>query len=54
MLPCHRGRAPGKDKHDVFAELGHLALVARAEAFAYSDQQQQRSDPPGDAEHGEE
>ena len=24
----YRGRAPGKDEHDVLAELGHLALVA--------------------------
>ena len=36
----YRWRAPGKDKHDVLAELGQLALVAGAEAFAHAHQQQ--------------
>ena len=31
-----------------------VALVSRTEAFAQTDQQQQRSDSPGNAEHGEE
>ncbi len=48
------GRAPREDKHDVLAELGQLALVAGAEAFAHTYQKQQRSHTPGDAEHGEE
>ena len=49
-----RRRAPGEKKHDVFAELGHLALIARAEAFADAYQQQQRSHPPRNSEHGKE
>ena len=54
MLPFTAGARPGKMKHDVFAELGQFALVARAEAFAHADQQQQGSHAPGDAEHGQE
>ena len=34
--------------------LRKAALVAGSEAFAEADQQEQGTDPPGDAEHGEE
>ncbi len=47
------GSAAGKDHHDVLAELGEVALVAGAEAFAEADEEQKRTDSPGDAEHGE-
>src|SRR5208283_211923 len=42
------------EHHDVFAVLGKIALVAASKALAQADQQQQRADSPGDAEHGEE
>ena|SRR5438876_6449484 len=49
-----RRRAPGEKKHDVFAKLGHLPLIARAEAFANAYQKQQRSYAPRDSKHGKE
>jgi hypothetical protein len=49
----HGRSAPGKDEHDVFAELGQLALITRSEAFAKAYQQQQGPHTPGDTEHGQ-
>jgi len=46
--------AAGVEHHDVFAEIGEVAPVAGSEALAETDQQEQRADSPGDAEHGEE
>src|ERR1022692_2897965 len=46
--------AAGEEHHDVFAEIREVALVAGAEALAEADQQEERADTPGDAEHGEE
>ena len=49
------GRDVAVPQHDdVVAELGELALLAGAEAFAHGDEQQHGADTPGDAEHGEE
>src|ERR1019366_2601802 len=46
--------AAGEEHHDVFAEIREVALVAGAEALAEADQQEERADSPGNAEHGEE
>src|SRR5258708_6127836 len=46
--------AAGKEHHDVFAVLRKAALVAGSETLAEADQQEQGTDTPGDAEHGEE
>ena len=51
--PNRRGAAR-EDHHDIFAILRKTALVTASEAFAQADQQQQGTDTPGDAEHGEE
>jgi len=48
MLPL-RLECGRKDHHDVFAVLREVALVAGAKTFAEADQQQQRTDSPGDA-----
>ena len=48
-----RRDASGEGKHDVLAEILQLLRLPAAEAFAQTDQQEQRSDAPGDAEHGE-
>ena len=53
-IPFHRRRPPGEQEHDVFAEFGQFALIARAKTFANPHQQEQRSHSPCDAEHGEE
>ena len=50
----HSRRTPGEDKHDVFAELCHLALVAGAESFPHTHQQEKRTHAPRDAKHCEE
>ena len=47
------GNASGEGEHDVLAEVLQLLLLPAAEALAQADQQQQRSDSPGNAEHGE-
>ena len=46
------GAAPHHD--DIGAEFGEAALLAGAKAFAEADEQEERGDSPGDAEHGEE
>src|ERR1022692_4593856 len=46
--------AAGEEHHDVFAEIREVALVAGAKALAEADQQEERADSPGNAEHGEE
>src|SRR5258708_30160275 len=46
--------AAGEEHHDVFAVLRKAALIAGSEALAEADQQNQGTDSPGDAEHGEE
>src|SRR4029077_14844131 len=50
----NRRSAAGEEHHDVFAVLRKTALVAGSEALPEADQQEQGTDPPGDAEHGEE
>src|SRR5439155_24305818 len=50
-VSLHNRGTSRKDKHDVVAELGQSTLVAGTKAFAQTDEQQQRSDTPGDAEH---
>ena len=47
------GNAAGEGEHDVLAEILQLLGLAAAKALAQADQQEQRSDAPGDAEHGE-
>jgi hypothetical protein len=54
MLPANGRSAAGEEHHDVFAVLRKVALVAGSEALAQADQQEQGTDSPGDAEHGEE
>jgi hypothetical protein len=54
MLPGNGGSAAGEEQHDVFAVLQEVAFVAGPETFAEADQQEQGTDAPGDAEHGEE
>jgi N-methylhydantoinase A len=49
----HRGDAAGEHEHDVLAEGGELAGLSAAEAFAESNQQQERPNSPGNAEHGQ-
>ena len=44
----------GEHEHDVFAQRIHFLSVARAETFAQSNQQEQRTHSPCDPEHGEE
>src|SRR5262249_22187130 len=51
-IQCWRTARP--DEHDVLAELIELLLIPRAESLAQPHQQQQRPDPPGDSEHGQE
>ena len=46
------GDAPGEGEHDVLAEVFQLPRLSAAEALAQPNQQKQRSDAPGDAEHG--
>jgi hypothetical protein len=46
------GDAPGEGEHDVLAEILQLLRLPAAEALAQADQQEQRSDAPGNAEHG--
>ena len=48
------GDAAGEGEHDVLAEILQLLRLPAAEALAQPDQQEQRSDAPGNAEHGEE
>ena len=48
----HRGCAAAPDKHDVLAQRIELLFVPRAESFAQSHQQKQRSHSPCDAKHG--
>ncbi len=52
--PLNRRGAAREHHDDVFAIFRKVAPVARAEALAQPDQQQQGPDTPGDAEHGEE
>ncbi len=54
VLSGDLGGGAGEDEADVLADLGELALIAGAEAFAEADEQEQRAHAPGDAEHGEE
>ena len=54
MLPATSGSASGEEHHDVLAVFRQVALVPSAEALAQPDQQQQGTDTPGDAKHGEE
>src|SRR5438045_2428111 len=53
-VALNRRRTPWEKKHDVFAEFGHLSLIAGAEAFADAYQQQQRSHSPCNSKHGKE
>src|SRR6201996_2275971 len=48
-----RNVAPGQKDH-VIAESCHLSPLPGTEAFTQADQQQQRSHPPGNTEHGQE
>jgi len=50
----NRRSAAGVDPHDVLAVLREVALVTGSETLAEADQQEQRTDTPGDPEHGEE
>ena len=50
----HYGSATGPDEHYVLAQGIELLAIAGTESFAQADQQQQGTDAPGDAEHGEE
>src|SRR5208282_2283921 len=49
----YRRSAAREKHHDVFAVLRKVALVTGSEALPEPDQQEQRTDAPGDAEHGE-
>ena len=54
VLVGQRGDGSAEDHDDVGAELGEAAALSGAEALAKADEQEQRGDSPGDAEHGEE
>ena len=54
VLVGQRGDGAAPEHDDVGAEFGEAAALAGAEAFAEADEQEQRGDSPGDAEHGEE
>src|SRR5271157_5597489 len=48
-----RRDATGEGEHDVLAEILQLLRLPAAEALAQTNQQEQRSHAPGNAEHGE-
>src|ERR1039457_5481203 len=53
-VASHRRGPAGKHEHDVFAHRVQFFPVPGAESLAQPDQQEQRSHPPGDPEHGQE
>ena len=54
VLAGESGDGTGIEEDDVCAEGGERAALTGAEAFAEADEQKQRGDTPGDAEHGQE
>ena len=48
----HRGDTSGEGEHDVLAKVAQLLRLTAAEAFSHTNQQEERSDAPGNAEHG--
>ena len=53
VLVGQRGDGAVQHHDDVIAELGKLLVLPAAEALAEAHQHQQRTDTPGNAEHGE-
>src|SRR5581483_12419540 len=49
----HGGNASAPDEQHILAQLVELFLIAGAETFPQSHQQQQRAHSPRDSEHGE-
>jgi len=47
------GNTAGEGEHNVLAQVLQLPRLTAAEALTQADKQEQRSDAPGDAEHGE-
>jgi hypothetical protein len=54
VLVGQRGDGGVEHHDDVVADAGQVAPLATAKAFAQTDQNEQRTDSPGNAEHGEE
>lgn len=50
----HSRSAAGKNHDDVLADFGEISLAAGAETFTEANEKQERTDSPGDSEHGEE
>jgi hypothetical protein len=50
----HHGSATGPYKHHVLAERIELLAIAGTKPFTDADQQEQGTDAPGNAEHGQE